>query len=367
MNILFLNSIGANKWGGGEKWMVEAARGLQARGHTVFIGSKRHSHILQRAEQAGLRTVVFHIRGDFSPLNTLKIARFLRRELIDCLICNLNKDVRVGALAARWVHTPVVLARHGVKLIGKKTKHRCSLRLVDGIITNATSIQQEYASYGWFPPDFVRVIHNGMSVPPLPIETSVREDLGLSHDTRLVLAAGRLTEQKGFDVLIRAAQLACQEGRQDVRFLIAGKGRLLGQLRSQVAEGQLENYVAFLGFVQDLKPYLAACDLFALPSRFEGMPNAVMEAMAVGKPVVATSVNGTRELVVDGQVGYLVPPEQSASLWQKIRHLLDHPDLARQMGQAGRLRVQNCFSYERMIDQLDGFLCEKLANSGRMR
>ena len=365
MNILFLNSIGAQKWGGGEKWMVEAARGLRDRGHVVAVASKRNSLLLERASAADVPTVVFQIRGDLGPVNTLRIARFLRRNQIDCLICNLNKDVRVGALAARLVHTPVVLARHGMKLVGKRRKHQYTLRLVDGIITNSNSIRDEYASYGWFPRDFVKVIYNGMSVPALPIESPVRQQLGIPEGTKVVLSAGRLAWQKGFDLLIDAARYAAQEGRDDVLFLIAGKGKLMDKLRRQVADAHLERRVYFLGFVEDLKPYLAACDLFVLPSRFEGMPNAVMEAMAVARPVVATRVNGTGELVTDGQVGYLVDPGDSPSLWNRMRYLLDHPHLAQQMGRAGRKRVQEHFSYEGMIDHLEAFLQEKCARSCR--
>lgn len=121
VNILFINSIGRNKFGGGEKWMVNAAKGLTDRGHNVVLASKRNSRLLDYAAGSGVRTEVMEIRGDFSPLATLKIAAWMKRHQTDILICNLNKDVRVAGLAARIAKTPVVLARHGMLLCSKSS------------------------------------------------------------------------------------------------------------------------------------------------------------------------------------------------------------------------------------------------------
>ncbi|HHM24281.1 MAG TPA: glycosyltransferase, partial [Bacteroidetes bacterium] len=332
MNILFVNSIGRKKFGGGEKWMVKAAGGLQNAGHRVFLASKRNSLILQAAEKEGVPTQVFNIRADFSPLNTWRIARFLRRERIDVLVCNLNKDVRVAGLAARLLrHGPVVIARHGIVLCGKKWKHKVTLtHLVDGILTNSESIKRTYAGYGWFPPDFVRVIYNGVElksgVQPFPFEERF-------PGKKVILAAGRLTEQKGFDYLIGAAALLRRK-RQDLVFVIAGTGRLEAHLRSRIRKLHLEDTVELWGFRRDLDSLMAGAVLFVLSSTYEGMPNVVMEAMALGKPVVATDVNGVRELMVDGETGRIVPPRDSAALARAIEEVIDSPGLLRRYGEA---------------------------------
>ena len=143
MNILFINSISKSKFGGGEKWMIKAAKGLAESNHHVILAAKSGSEILQAAAKEGIRTQIFNIRSDFSPLNTLRLRKFLKEENIQILVCNLNKDVRVAGLAAKFARTPVVIARHGVVLCAKKWRHKVSLQhLVDGILTNTMTIKQ---------------------------------------------------------------------------------------------------------------------------------------------------------------------------------------------------------------------------------
>ncbi len=357
MNILFLNSIGKNKFGGGEKWMVNAAKGLLAKGHTVAVAGKKNSRILKYAAERGVPTDVIEIHADISPLKTLRIAGFLRQNRIDVLICNLNKDVRVAGLAARIARTPVVLARHGMLLCGKKWKHKlCLTRLTDGIITNSISIRDTYASYGWFENDFVKVIYNGLEIP----ETVSPVDFaGRFPGKKIIYSAGRLAEQKGFGYLIEAAALL-QKKRNDLVFLVSGEGPLASVLQKQADEAGLHASFIFDGFAADIFPYLKGCDLFVLASLFEGMPNIVMEAMAMEKPVVATDVNGVRELVDAGKTGLLVPPADPAALAETIDSLFDSPEKLKAFGKAGKQRVAEQFTMERMTDALDAYLRSKL-------
>ncbi|MDZ4122481.1 MAG: glycosyltransferase [Candidatus Cloacimonadaceae bacterium] len=233
MRILFLNSIGKKKYGGGEKWMIRASQELVKRGHTVFFGAKNGSVLLGKAADAGLQTWGIDIHADISPLATHRIVNFLKTNQIDVLICNLNKDVRVGGLAARIAGTPLVLARHGMLLCGRKTKHRLTLcNLTDGIITNTKSIKETYGTYGWFTEDFVKVLYNGVEL----VENIEPVDLHTQYPgKKIVLSAGRLAEQKGFDYLISAAATICKD-RDDIIFLIAGEGKLEKQLQSMIAE-----------------------------------------------------------------------------------------------------------------------------------
>jgi glycosyltransferase involved in cell wall biosynthesis len=332
--------------------MINAAKGLTAAGHNVFLASKDRSEILAAAKDAGVKTCVFNIRWDLSPLNTVKIAKFLRKSGIDIVVCNLNKDVRVAGLAARMAGTPAVIARHGVQLCAIKWRHKLTLtHLTDGILTNTKTIKDAYSEYSWFEDNFVRVIYNGIE------EKSSVQPYDFSEDfpgKKIVFSAGRLTEQKGFRHLIEAAAILGQK-RDDTIFLIAGKGRLEGQLKKLVNTMGLDDKIHFLGFRENIDSYMTACDLFVLPSLFEGMPNVVMEAMASGKAVVATDVNGARELMMDEETGIIVPPANPEALAESMGRLLDDDKLRFDFGQNGRKRVRDHFTVSRMIDQLEDY------------
>jgi glycosyltransferase involved in cell wall biosynthesis len=135
--------------------------------------------------------------------------------------------------------------------------------------------------------------------------------------------------------------------------MIAGRGELLGQLKAEAAELGLDGKVKFLGFRDDIPELLQELDIFVLPSLSEGLPLSALEAMAAGKPVVATDVGGTHEAVIDRHTGLLVPPEDPQALSEGILCLLRQPELAKIFGDAGRKRVEQIFSLETMIKRYE--------------
>jgi glycosyltransferase involved in cell wall biosynthesis len=364
MNILFINSISRNKFGGGEKWMVNAAKGLADRGHSVVLASKRNSRLLKYASERGVRTKIMNIGGDFSPLTTLKIAWWMKQNQTDVLICNLNKDVRVAGLAARIIGRPVVLARHGMLLCSRKWKHKMTLtRLTDGIITNSKTIKAAYANYGWFNKNFVKVIYNGLKIP----EDVIPFDFASHYPGRkIIYSAGRLSKQKGFGYLIEAASYL-RNKRNDLLFVVSGEGKLEIEMKSKVKDFGVEDSFVFLGFTPDIYPYLKGCDLFVLTSLFEGMPNVVMEAMAMQKPVIATDVNGVRELMGADAIspvcdtGMIIPSKDPQAIAAAIEEIIDTPHALEAYGRSGRQRVETHFTVPIMIDNLEEHLQQKLS------
>ena len=357
MNILFINSIAPRKYGGGEKWMIKAAKGLTREGHKVFLASKINSEILKFAEKEGVNTQNFNIYTDFSPVNTWKIYKFLKSEQIDVLICNLNKDVRVAGLAAKFAHTPLVVARHGMLLCGKKWKHKITLKnLIDGIITNTNTIKDTYHSYGWFKNDFIKVIYNGIE------DKSYVQPFDFSNkfpNKKIIFSAGRLSDQKGFPWLIEAANILCKK-RNDLTFIIAGIGREEKRLKDLIKSYNIENSFHLFGFIENVDPYIKGCDLFVLSSLFEGMPNVVMEAMALSKAVIATDVNGVRELMEDGKTGIIIPAKDSKILADRINELIDDNDHLQQFGKNGLERVKNDFTVDKMVLNIEEYFINKL-------
>jgi glycosyltransferase involved in cell wall biosynthesis len=172
-------------------------------------------------------------------------------------------------------------------------------------------------------------------------------DLSKSVERPVVLTVARLDKQKGLDCLLEAAALV-----PEARFVLAGDGPERARLVAQAHALGLNDQVVFLGYRRDIPELLASCDLFVLPSLFEGLPLSILEAMAAGKPVIASAINGTDEAVFHGKTGLLVPPGDAAALSQAIRTLLFDPALAQRLVTAGRSQVQREFSVETMVQRV---------------
>lgn len=178
-----------------------------------------------------------------------------------------------------------------------------------------------------------------------------------------ILSVGRVVYQKGFDLALRAlAKLK----DLDWQWSIAGDGPQMPVLQAMVEEHGLQKRVRFLGWLtaDQLKEHYHAATLFLFPSRHEGMPNAVLEAMASGLPVVATRIAGNEELVVNGETGALVPAEDAESLRESLRPLLVHAQTREQMGRAARRRVEESFSWNRVAEQYQSILIKAARASG---
>ena len=178
----------------------------------------------------------------------------------------------------------------------------------------------------------------------------LRQELGLPEFGTLVVCATRLLRrQKGLDVLLAAWRRVVSDGGNPYLVLL-GDGQDRSGLESEARELGLAERVVFTGWRENPETYLAACDLFVLASRSEGLPNALLEAMACGLPVVATQVSGSVDVVND-QVGYLVPVEDAEALAARLRHLIEAPDLRRRMGANARRLIETHYSIQRTAEQ----------------
>lgn len=212
-------------------------------------------------------------------------------------------------------------------------KGRLSARLAAHVAVSERSAR-EVEAYARLPPGSVRTVHNG--VPDLgPIEPT-------PHDGVVLVAVGRLNAQKGFDVLLQALQ------RLDgVRLLIVGGGEEHDALSGQAARLGLGDRVHITGWTERVRDFLSQGDIFVLPSRSEGFPLAIVEAMLAGLPVVASRVGGVPESVQHGETGLLVPKDDPEGLAADLQRLIDDPELRVHMGRRGRVAAKR-FTDKRM-------------------
>ncbi len=161
-----------------------------------------------------------------------------------------------------------------------------------------------------------------------------------------------LREEKRIDVLINAAPQILARF-PDAHFLIAGDGTCRESLVALAGQLGITDRVTFLGHRDDVPAVLAQADMFVLPSRSEALPNSVIEAMASGLPVVASRVGGIPELVDDGKTGYLVPPGDPNALADALARLLEDPRRSAELGRAGRIKIEQNYSFDRMVEQME--------------
>ena len=367
LNIFFSNSISKHKWGGGEKWMVTAAKGLSKRGHNVYISGKANSILLEKAIGENLNTVPLNIYADYNPFKILHTKKILQKLNIDAIVLNLNKDIRVAGIAARWAKVPAIIARNGLQLFSDKWKYKMTIGLVDGIITNSKSIKEAYEEFPWMEPDKTVVIYNGISTSEYNIDDiDINALWSIPKKNNIFVAAGRLTTQKGFDLLIKAASKIDYK-KYPFTILIAGKGKDRKYLSKLINELKMGDRVHLIGFQNKLSQFLKSCDFVIMPSRQEGMPNVVMESMALGKPVLAANVNGVPELIEHEISGYIFEPYKIDAIRNAMNYVMKNKDssIIKNWGLKAQDHVKKNFTIDIMLDNLESYFYEKINNSIR--
>ena len=229
--------------------------------------------------------------------------------------------------------------------------------LIDYYVSNSKGAVEFLTERGLPEPKFVRI--------PSGIDTAEWAQVEPSAKSVPVIACvARFHAQKRHADLVEALTLLASN-HISFRCVLAGDGPLLENVKSQVDRSGLKELIEFRGRIEPtaIRELLAEADLFALPSEWEGLPRSVIEAMAVGLPVVGTDVNGTNELVIHGVTGLLVPPRDPTALAQSLTTLLLDAQLRREMGRRGRRRVEEEFDLRKMIRQLEEFYASVVSNS----
>jgi glycosyltransferase involved in cell wall biosynthesis len=238
--------------------------------------------------------------------------------------------------------------------------NRWLARRVDGFVVNADATRRELLT--WLPAARVRLIYNGVDLRPhdeARTEASLRGELHCPRDACVLLSIARRVTDKDHATLLRAFRRVAEQDAR-ARVWIAGDGPLQSVLAAQIERLGLKERVTLLGFRSDVPRLLASADMLAITSVREGLPNVALEAMAARRPVVATAVSGTPELVRDGETGLLVPPGAPDALAHALGALVADPVRRRQMGERGRRRVEQWFEATVALDRWEEYLVRLL-------
>jgi glycosyltransferase involved in cell wall biosynthesis len=378
VRIAFFNDVALI--GGGELWVLGACRHLAAMGHQVTVLCPWRSELYRRCLADGIDVFsylrmsgipmyepLFHAlrRREIDVLYCTIIGTFCEATVLGTLVDRLNRDRRGRPMA-------LVLKAGLPPMRGLAPEHYGVASGPAIPRLHVVSEQTRQAFLRWSPglePDYVEVVREGVDLSRFEVgeasRAAARAKWGLPNGDAVVSSVARLSTMKGLDNLLLAAPRVF-ERHANVRFLVAGEGdqrQRLIELRDHLG---LSERFHFLGHVEDVPSLLAASDILCHPSLADGLPNAVVEAMASGVPVVASNVCGIPDAVRHEDTGLLVPPHDIKAIAGSLNRLLDSPDLGARLGSNGRRAARERFDLQRNLDLLVARLeqeCQSVARA----
>jgi glycosyltransferase involved in cell wall biosynthesis len=352
--------------------LVNLVEGLVPRGYRcrVYCLNDSHPDNVSRLQSHGAEVVVYGKWQTLSLVGPVRLFTDLLRWRPHVLQTQLfTSDISgrvLGALAGVPVRISSIRGINSHKQPWQFVCDRLTVSLVHTVTLNSPAAIPFAQAFEGVRPDQTVYIPNGIklvSYDYMQARADVLAELGLPPDITLLGVVGRLETVKGHMYLIDAfAHLAYS--LPNTILLIIGDGSLRAELEVAVARHQLTERVRFLGIRRDVPRLLVALDLCVHPSLREGMPNAIMEAMAAGCPVVASDVGGIKELLIDGESGWLVPPQDSTALAAALQDALTNRAEAHRRGAAAARRVMQYFSFDAMVQSYDELYRRLLSSKG---
>lgn len=347
-------------WGGGEAQVLGLLTHLASRGHHNDLLAHPSGPLFARCQSLNVRALPLVMRNDLDLRRVWSLRRLIYRSHYDIVHFHTKRAHTLALWLPQGEGRPKYVVTRRMDYPEPRGWYTDCLynRRVDGVVAISRTISMLLVEAG-VEKTRIRCIVSG--IEPRTFEDIEPRITGVEEGVEIGCLAG-LEERKGLGYLLAAIALLKADGLK-VRCQIAGDGPLRAQLEAEVERLHLCDEVRFLGFITDTARFLAGVDIFAMPSLFEGLGVAALEAMAAGRPVVATRVGGLTESVLDGVTGVLVPPRDGAALAAAIAKLVRAPSVAATMGRQGRERARQNFSLENMARQNESYYHELLRTS----
>jgi len=349
---------------GGEVQVFLLIDGLTRRGHRNVLICPPGSAAALEAARRGVEALGVPMRGDLDALAIVRLAAAYRRSGVDLVHLHTGRAAWLGGLAARALGIPAIVTRRMDRAVrpGWRTRlvyQRCTRRtaaIAPAIVTQLVAGGVPRARIALIPSavDAARLV-------PRRTRAGLRAAEGAGEAEVVLLTTAALVRRKGIDVLLDALAALRARGARP-RAWIAGDGPQRAALAAQATALGLGDQVRWLGRRDDVGDLLAACDIFVLPSRAEGLGVAAREAMAAARPVLASAVGGLADAVVDERTGLLIPPGDAVALGAALERLVHEPELRLRLGAAGPARVAEGFLPEQMVDAYERLYAEVLRN-----
>ena len=357
-NVCFFNST--KFFGGGEKSHLEYAVNFRQRNYKVFVITSSGSALEQKAKELNIPVFGFSIgnRSFLNPLKIKRLANFFMKNQIDTVFLNSSPDLKLGGLAAKKAGVKNIVYMRGLAVPVKNSLLNRYLlgKVVTHPVPNSRDTRKMFLTHltSFLDESKVPVIYRGINFEAWnerPVETlHFRE-----KDEVIIGNVGRLVKQKGQGFLIDLT-LKLKACDLDFKLMIAGVGPLEEELKKRIQKEKLEDYIFLPGFFPNIKSFLNAIDIFVFPSLWEGFGNAMVEAMAEEKPVVAFNLTSNPEIVTSGKDGFLIDYPNVDDFAETILKLAKDPALRKRIGENARISVTKRFSFDQIMDEWEKLL-----------
>lgn len=356
-------------WGGQEIRILEEAKGLRGRGHRIIILCQPESKLSAKAKEVGLEVIAFSMRKISYPVALLRLLRVIEDYNVDILNTHSSRDSWLASIAGRLSkRKPVILrTRHLSTPISKSPLSRFLYeRLPHRVITTGEAIRKQIITDTGLNGNRIISIPTGVDLDLFDskkVNGTLRKELKIPEEVPVIGMVAVIRSWKGHEDFVDAAERILKLF-PEARFLIVGDGPRKGIVRKYIEGKGLEDFIIMTGHREDIPQVMASLDIFVLSSYAnEGLPQAVAQAMAMEKAVVASNIGSIPEIVIDGETGYLIPPRDPSLFAERIISLLKDNRLREEMGKAGRRLVASRFSLETMLDRIEELYEEVIKES----
>lgn len=349
-----LQMVSSSRTSGAEKHLVILSQGLRERGHDVMAVCPPGGWLGDQLREAGIPSVETPMHGMNAPGAALSISKMVKEHKVDVIHTHLTRATYVGTVAGAVSRVPVISSVH---VLTREVAYRFLPSRNHWLVAVSEHVRQALIKRGT-PPARVETVYNGTDIGTRWFqsgELSVRAELGLPADAELVGLFGRVDSFKGHHVLVRAVRDIVDQCPQAYFVFVGHAEPGIQQALWEIASSDgVDDRLRFTGVRDDIPRLLEAMDVATLPSEVEACSMAIIEAMAMGKPVVATRAGGNPELIQDQATGLLVERTPEA-LSRAISSLLRDPSRRQQYGHAARERADSMFSAHAMAQNMEGF------------
>ncbi len=352
--LTILHSESSTGWGGQEVRILHEALAFKEKGYNIIIVTSHGSNLEEEAHVSGIKTCVLGLRHAISPFDSLKVLSILKKEQVDIVNTHSSIDSWVVAPVAKLLGIPVIRTRHVSTRIKNSFLYN---RLCDRIIVTADAIREDMIKVNRINPGKITVIPTGIDLARFNVlkvsSEKVRREFFIPNGVPVIGMVSVLRSWKGHRYFIEAASKIIKV-LPYARFMIVGDGPMKDFVEDTVDKFSLQNHVIMTGFRTDIPEIMAAMDIFVLPSTgSEGIPQAILQAQALCRPVIGTNVGGIPEVIEDGVTGVLIPPRDPDTLASSILSLIHDRDRMRELGMNGRRLVKEKFSIQNMVDKIE--------------